>query len=156
MARLISLLLLLFISSLTYAQYSNRYYGMPEICFEFYNTDVRPGPAPAPVPKPEPSPYKCPKCKDTKWIIHGDGHKSPCPDCNTGKQLASTNVSLSQDFQYVIINNIAYKRKAPMAGNGIWVGVDKWKVCYGQRGCRIYTITDQTKLGLNLGDYNVY
>ena len=26
--------------------------------------------------------YKCSKCKDTKFITHGDGHKTPCPFCS--------------------------------------------------------------------------
>jgi len=37
----------------------------------------------APQPTP-PSPYRCPRCKDTGWIIHGDGHRTPCPDCSDG------------------------------------------------------------------------
>jgi Zn finger protein HypA/HybF involved in hydrogenase expression len=37
----------------------------------------------APVPTPNPA-YKCAKCKDTGYIVHGDGHKTRCPDCNAG------------------------------------------------------------------------
>lgn len=36
-----------------------------------------------PQPNP-PSPYRCPRCKDTGWITHGDGHRTPCPDCSDG------------------------------------------------------------------------
>jgi hypothetical protein len=41
------------------------------------------GPAPRPDP---PTPYDCPRCKDTGWITHGDGHRTPCPDCNDGSR----------------------------------------------------------------------
>lgn len=157
MARLIALILCLFCSSTIIAQqYVNRYYGIVEICFCFDSNTISPAPPkPGPAPAPAPSPYKCEKCKDTKWIIHGDGHKSPCPNCNTGEVLAENNLVVSPDFNYVIINNKRYKRKAPMANNGIWIAIDKWKVCYSGR-CVIYTITDQNNLGLNMGDYNVY
>jgi|LSQX01.3.fsa_nt_gb hypothetical protein len=38
-----------------------------------------------PQPRPEPpTPYNCPRCKDTGWITHGDGHRTPCPDCSDG------------------------------------------------------------------------
>jgi len=40
-------------------------------------TDRTPQPTP-------PSPYRCPRCKDTGWITHGDGHRTPCPDCSDG------------------------------------------------------------------------
>jgi len=33
-------------------------------------------------PSPEPSPYDCPACKDTGWIMHGDGHQTKCPNCD--------------------------------------------------------------------------
>jgi len=36
-----------------------------------------------PTPEP-PQPYQCPRCKDTGWITHGDGHRTPCPDCSEG------------------------------------------------------------------------
>lgn len=35
-----------------------------------------PGPAPKPTP---PKPDVCPDCKGTGWIVHGDGHRTPCP-----------------------------------------------------------------------------
>ena len=39
----------------------------------------------APQPKPDPpGPYDCPRCEDTGWITHGDGHRTPCPDCSDG------------------------------------------------------------------------
>jgi len=31
-------------------------------------------------PTPEPL-AKCTLCKGTGWITHGDGHRTPCPDC---------------------------------------------------------------------------
>jgi len=37
-----------------------------------------------PVPQPGPSPAKCFRCNGTGWITHGDGHKTPCPDCQEG------------------------------------------------------------------------
>ena len=33
-------------------------------------------------PTPNPSPYDCPTCKDTGWIMHGDGHQTKCPNCD--------------------------------------------------------------------------
>jgi len=33
-------------------------------------------------PAPGPSPYDCPTCKDTGWIMHGDGHQTKCPNCD--------------------------------------------------------------------------
>jgi len=39
----------------------------------------------APLPSPHPpTPYDCPRCRDTGWITHGDGHRTPCPDCRSG------------------------------------------------------------------------
>ena len=35
------------------------------------------------VPAP-PAPDKCPRCNGNGWITHGDGHKTPCPDCHNG------------------------------------------------------------------------
>ena len=31
-----------------------------------------------------PQPHRCTRCKDTGWITHGDGHRTPCPDCQGG------------------------------------------------------------------------
>lgn len=36
-------------------------------------------------PTPNPSPFNCPTCKDTGWIIHGDGHQTKCPNCDLAK-----------------------------------------------------------------------
>ena len=33
---------------------------------------------------PNPQPEKCPRCGGAGWITHGDGHKTPCPDCQDG------------------------------------------------------------------------
>ena len=38
--------------------------------------DARPEPTPGPKP---PKPDVCPDCKGTGWIVHGDGHRTPCP-----------------------------------------------------------------------------
>ena len=35
------------------------------------------------VPAP-PAPERCPRCNGSGWITHGDGHKTPCPDCQNG------------------------------------------------------------------------
>jgi hypothetical protein len=37
--------------------------------------------ADSPAPTPGPTPDKCGRCKGTGWITHGDGHRTPCPDC---------------------------------------------------------------------------
>lgn len=34
---------------------------------------------------PNPTLFDCLKCKDTGWIIHGDGHQTKCPDCDLAK-----------------------------------------------------------------------
>ena len=36
-------------------------------------------------PTPNPSPYNCATCKDTGWIMHGDGHQTKCPNCDLAK-----------------------------------------------------------------------
>ena len=36
------------------------------------------------LPEPDNTEYDCPRCKDTGYITHGDGHRTPCPDCNSG------------------------------------------------------------------------
>ena len=33
---------------------------------------------------PAPTPDKCLRCGGDGWITHGDGHKTPCPDCQDG------------------------------------------------------------------------
>lgn len=33
-------------------------------------------------PKPNPTPFDCSTCKDTGWIMHGDGHQTKCPNCD--------------------------------------------------------------------------
>lgn len=38
--------------------------------------DAKPEPTPGPKP---PTPDVCPDCKGTGWIVHGDGHRTPCP-----------------------------------------------------------------------------
>lgn len=37
----------------------------------------------SPTPTP-PGPAQCPRCHGTGWIKHGDGHRTPCPDCQQG------------------------------------------------------------------------
>lgn len=36
----------------------------------------------------EPGPTKCTRCNDTGVITHGDGHQTPCPDCQDGAKPA--------------------------------------------------------------------
>lgn len=43
-----------------------------------YASMARLGPTP-PGPEPEPKPGCCDECRGTGWIVHGDGHKTPCP-----------------------------------------------------------------------------
>ncbi len=43
----------------------------------------------APQPQPDPQPYACLRCQDTGWIIHGDGHRTRCPDCSDGSGKGS-------------------------------------------------------------------
>lgn len=33
------------------------------------------------VDAPAPKPDRCERCKGTGYITHGDGHRTPCPDC---------------------------------------------------------------------------
>jgi hypothetical protein len=35
-------------------------------------------------PSPAPAPAKCLRCRGTGWIEHGDGHRTPCPECQQG------------------------------------------------------------------------
>jgi len=37
--------------------------------------------------KPTPAPGKCEKCGGDGWLDHGDGHRTPCPECNPGAPL---------------------------------------------------------------------
>lgn len=48
--------------------------------------DVAPLPKPEPEPDPTPNPDKCKTCQGTGWIVHGDGHRTPCPDCQTAPE----------------------------------------------------------------------
>lgn len=36
---------------------------------------------------PTPAPGKCEKCGGDGWLDHGDGHRTPCPECNPGAPL---------------------------------------------------------------------
>lgn len=46
----------------------------------------QPGPQPQP---PAPKPDVCPDCQGTGWIVHGDGHRTPCPCGADPKRSAS-------------------------------------------------------------------
>jgi len=35
-------------------------------------------------PDPDVTPEVCALCNGTGWITHGDGHKTPCPECSDG------------------------------------------------------------------------
>jgi hypothetical protein len=41
-------------------------------------------PEPKPVP-PKPAPAVCEQCGGKGFIVHGDGHRTPCPNCK-GKE----------------------------------------------------------------------
>lgn len=44
--------------------------------------------APKPGPKPPPRPdQKCQSCNGRGYIIHGDGHRTDCPKCDTLERL---------------------------------------------------------------------
>lgn len=32
----------------------------------------------------QPTPEQCERCSGTGWITHGDGHRTPCPECSDG------------------------------------------------------------------------
>jgi hypothetical protein len=49
-----------------------------EVAVDFATATMAKGVAPA----PNPSPFDCPTCKDTGWIMHGDGHQTKCPNCD--------------------------------------------------------------------------
>ncbi len=55
-------------------------FGAPpdEVAADFATATMAKGVAPA----PNPSPFDCPTCKDTGWIMHGDGHQTKCPNCD--------------------------------------------------------------------------
>lgn len=57
--------------------------------------------APAPQPGPNPTPYKCSQCKDTGFITHGDGHKTPCPSCRPGEPVPAVEPVDVDPFQPV-------------------------------------------------------
>ncbi len=42
---------------------------------------------------PAPSPGKCDKCGGTGWITHGDGHKTPCPECKGSRPQGVLGIS---------------------------------------------------------------
>jgi len=44
---------------------------------------------PRPDPRPGPRPDVCPDCKGSGWIVHGDGHRTPCP-CGIEPKLPSS------------------------------------------------------------------
>ena len=52
-----------------------------EVAVDFATATMTKGVAPAPIP----SPFDCPTCKDTGWIMHGDGHQTKCPNCDLAK-----------------------------------------------------------------------
>ena len=40
--------------------------------------------SPAPLPKPD----RCERCRGTGYLTHGDGHRTPCPDCQGGAEAS--------------------------------------------------------------------
>jgi hypothetical protein len=49
----------------------------------------------APEPKPEPKPGCCTDCGGRGYIVHGDGHRTPCPCPSTCKCKNPTGASLT-------------------------------------------------------------
>jgi hypothetical protein len=49
----------------------------------------------APEPKPEPKPGCCTDCGGKGYIVHGDGHRTPCPCPASCKCKASPGASLT-------------------------------------------------------------
>jgi hypothetical protein len=49
----------------------------------------------APEPKPEPKPGCCTDCGGRGYIVHGDGHRTPCPCPASCKCKASPGASLT-------------------------------------------------------------
>jgi hypothetical protein len=126
-----------------------RHCGLVESIFAF---DGEIGPAPAPAPDPTPSPYKCKYCKDTKVIIHGDGHTTPCPHCQPTTVDEKPKIILSSDYKMIKIDGTWHKRKPAMSGTGQWVGVNIWSQCMGGY-CRPVEIKDEKQLGFDPKDY---
>ena len=58
-------------------------------------------PSPEPGPRP-PKPDVCPDCKGTGWIVHGDGHRTPCP-CGATPNLGAASASPAPDSPAVDI-----------------------------------------------------
>jgi hypothetical protein len=59
-------------------------------------------PSPEPGPRPGPKPDVCPDCKGTGWIVHGDGHRTPCP-CGATPNLGAASASPATDSPAVDI-----------------------------------------------------
>lgn len=146
MARLTSIILILALAGTALAD--GKYCGLVEWVF----SDPSTVPQPQPQPTPDPSPYKCRYCKDTKVIVHGDGHTSPCPHCTPGTEVEKPRIVLSADYKYIKINDVWYQRKRAMDGVGQWVGIDVWSRCMGSY-CERIKITDEKQLGFNPEDY---
>lgn len=123
-----------------------RYCGVVEIIFSDGANAVV---VPKPQPNPTPSPYKCDVCKDTKIIVHRDGHKTPCPYCSPQEKPPTI---LSADYKYIKIDDKWYKRKPAMSGVGQWIGIDVWSRCMGTH-CEQIKITDEKQLGFIPEDY---
>lgn len=48
----------------------------------------------ADVPSPSPTPDgQCERCGGTGWITHGDGHKTPCPECKGARPQGILGIS---------------------------------------------------------------
>lgn len=151
MARLILLITViipLLFPVLLYAD--GRYCGLVETIFAL-DGDSRP--TPGPQPNPGPSPYKCKYCQDTKVIVHGDGHSSPCPHCTSSAVEEKPKIILSSDYKKIKIDGVWHDRKPAMSGTGSWVGIDVWSKCNGAAGCVPYKITDEKQLGFDPKDY---
>lgn len=150
MARLIILLAILaplLFPVLLYAD--GRYCGLVETIFAF---DGEVGPTPTPKPNPIPSPYKCAVCKDTKVIVHGDGHTTPCPHCSPSTVEEKPKIILSSDYKKIKIDGVWHDRKPAMSGVGQWIGINLWSKCMGGY-CEKIEIKDEKQLGFDPEDY---
>ena len=54
------------------------------VAYSQFATDAKP-PAPTP-PKPAPD-KKCQACGGKGYIVHGDGHRTDCPQCDTLERM---------------------------------------------------------------------
>lgn len=59
---------------------------------------------------PIPKPFNCSICKDTGWIMHGDGHQTKCLNCNLAKLSAGPFDIIKQAKELIRRGNELAKR----------------------------------------------